>query len=460
MSFNPVLTTKQTRAWDFLEKPDIREILFGGAKYGGKSWFLCVWSYSFALSFADKFKIPKSDNPLPIGFLGRKVAKNFSDTTLETWFKTIPANGYVARGKPVELIIDNRVKLHTGGLDNRETINKFNSAEYAFFAIDQAEETTEDDISLLRAATFGRLVVQNKAVDGKGLFTANPRICWLKDEFIENPAKSRRFVSALPTDNPYCSQAYIDNLKDAFKHRPELLRAYLYGDWSGIEGVNQVIRDVWLERALRMPSLFMGKVISCDVARFGDDKTIALVLEGTEIVERLEMVSSRTTAVSDALVELSKRHSDCEIVVDEIGVGGGVVDELHKSGRRVISFNSSNKAENPEKFYNLRAEAWWMVGEHFAHGEIGCRKMSPELRKQLTVPCYDFRNGKIIIEPKDAIKERLGSSPDEADSFIMGVWAVKRVRPRVQYQNYGQSTAYRNDLLTHSKCSGQLFGRR
>ena len=129
INFNPTLTMKQTAAWDYLEQPDIDEILYGGAKYGGKSWFLCVWSYLFACEFAKKYKIPQSDNPLPIGFLGRKVAKNFCDTTLETWFKTIPYDGYVAKGNPVELIIDNRVKIHTGGLDNRETINKFNSAE-------------------------------------------------------------------------------------------------------------------------------------------------------------------------------------------------------------------------------------------------------------------------------------------------------------------------------------------
>ena len=173
----------------------------------------------------------------------------------------------MVKGKPVDIIIDNRVKIHTGGLDNRETVNKFNSAEYAFFCIDQAEETTQDDISLLRAATFGRLVVNGKPIDGKGLFTANPRECWLKDEFIDNPKSTRKFVPALPTDNPHCTQKYIDNLKDAFKHRPELLKAYLLGDWSALAAANQVILGSWVERAMNLPSILVGKIISCDVAR-------------------------------------------------------------------------------------------------------------------------------------------------------------------------------------------------
>ena len=115
VEFNPKLSIKQTEAWDCLERPDIDEILYGGAKYGGKSWFLCVWAYLFACSFTVQHNIPQTDNPLPVGFLGRKVAKNFSDTTLETWFKTIPAEGYVAKGKPTDLIIDDRLLVYILG---------------------------------------------------------------------------------------------------------------------------------------------------------------------------------------------------------------------------------------------------------------------------------------------------------------------------------------------------------
>ena len=124
-----------------------------------------------------------------------------------------------------------------------------------------------------------------------------------------------------------------------------------------------------------------------------------------------------------------------------------MIDELHQNGRRVIAFNSSNKADNPDKFVNLRAEAWWTLAEHFAHGEIGCRNMTTELHSQLTSPCYDFRNGKILIEPKEIIKQRIGRSPDEADTYVMGIWAVKQARPEIQYQNYGRKSSADNDNI-------------
>jgi len=126
-----------------------------------------------------------------------------------------------------------------------------------------------------------------------------------------------------------------------------------------------------------------------------------------------------------------------------------VIDELHKNGRRVIAFNSSNKADYPEKYYNQRAQAWWELGQHFAKGEIGCQRMSDNLRAELATPTYSFRNGKVLIEPKDKIKERLGRSPDEADCYVMGVWAVKRAQPEIQYVNRGQQhSSYGTNTLT------------
>jgi len=446
VNFNPVLSEKQTLAFDCLEDDGIDEILYGGAKYGGKSWFLCAWAYKFACDFARRYKIPQSKNPLPIGFLGRKVAKNFSDTTLETWFKTIPNDGYVAKGKPVDLIIDNRVKIHTGGLDNRETINKFNSAEYAFFCIDQAEEVTEDDVALLRGATFGRLVVNEQVMPGKGLFTANPRNCWLKNEFINNPTPKRRFIPALPTDNPYCTQRYIDNLTDAFKHRPELLRAFLLGDWSAIDDPTAVMKAVWLEDAKRRTPIpeKLKHYLVCDTARFGDDKTIIGRFVNTDCVEKLEFGKTKTTEISSRLAIESNNHGRIPIVVESVGsdIGAAVIDELLSLGHEAFVYCPQGASTEIDpftrkpKFYNLRAEAWWKASTMLADGfvewngikyVVSCPNIDQTIIDQLLQPTYDHRNGKLLIEPKASIKERLGRSPDDADMFVIGLWAFDKV---------------------------------
>ena len=103
---------------------------------------------------------------------------------------------------------------------------------------------------------------------------------------------------------------------------------------------------------------------------------------------------------------------------------------MYELGRNVMPFNGSEKADRDRKYYNRRAEAWWECAEHLSKAELGCRNMSADLRKDLTAPRYDYRNGRILIEPKADIKARLNRSPDKGDCYVMGVWGLKRMRPR------------------------------
>ena len=222
------LTSRQWGAWEALSDPGVREVLYGGAKGGGKSHLLCVWAYMRAYQIACDHDLRRSKNPPHVGWMGRKLANTFTATTLATWRRVIPEGCYELRGgterDPTHILIDGRVAIDYGGLDRQEVVQKFNSAEYAFLAIDQAEEVTKDDIAALRASL--RMTLGGKSLGYKTLFTANPRQCWLKDEFVVVRSDGRRFIQALPSDNPYLPAGYLDTLESAFKHRPELLDAY------------------------------------------------------------------------------------------------------------------------------------------------------------------------------------------------------------------------------------------
>ncbi len=200
------------------------------------------------------------------------------------------------------------------------------------------------------------------------------------------------------------------------------------------EGYNQLISDAWIAKAVLADPYMSGKVIACDPARFGDDEAVILALKGTEIVEKVSYRKSRTTTLSSKIHELSRQMDNCPCVVDEIGIGAGVVDELIQLGRKTIGFNSSAKptaglttSEGWPVFYNLRAEAWWTAARMFAEGDVCCRNMYPELRQELCIPTYYYRLGKVLVEPKEDIKERIGKSPDHADCYIMGVYTIKQM---------------------------------
>jgi hypothetical protein len=459
------LTERQSEAKIRLAQPATSALLYGGAKGGGKSWFLCVWCYNYACELIGRFGLKPSEHPPHVGWMGRKQAVEFAGTTLQTWREWIPPETYTIKSgtekDPKHINIMGCVCIDFGGLDKQENINKFNSAEYGFIAIDQAEETSRDDVSVAQGSL--RLKIKGVPLSYKELYTANPRNCWLRDEFIINPLPGNVFVPALPRDNPHLPPDYEQKLVRAFGYRPELLRAYRDGDWSVIEGADQVILDAWLVRARSAIGIYNGTILVCDPARFGDDMTEIMLLNGTEIEQQESMPYSRTTEVSSRLTELSRQNDDCTIVVDDTGVGGGVTDELYERGRHVIPFNGSEKADDPETYYNKRAEAWWECGEDFSQTRIGCWQMSYELRQDLCAPTYSFRNDRILIEKKDSIKERLGRSPGKGDCYVMGIWALKRAAPKVPLPfyvsaalNLSHPTARDNNILTR----GFRVGRR
>lgn len=180
-------------------------------------------------------KIDKVSHPIPVGFMGRKRSTDFKNTTLETWKREIPAELYRINKAEQSIIIDEKVKFNYGGLDDQESINKFNSAELAFLAIDQAEETNRDDISVLEGSL--RLKFNGITPPYKVFYTANPRNCWLKQDFVKGGRPNAIFIKALPSDNPHLPENYEDRLKSAFGYNGSLLQAYLYGEWDVFEGM-------------------------------------------------------------------------------------------------------------------------------------------------------------------------------------------------------------------------------
>lgn len=425
-------TARQEQAYGLLLLAQVLELLFGGAKGGGKSWFLCVWCYARAIEIIKQFNLQPSEYPLAIAFMGRKQSVDFTNTTLETWKQIIPSESYHIREQDKEIVIADTVKIDFGGMDREENIQKFNSAEYAFFALDQAEEITEDEILALRASL--RLAINGKHPAYKGLMTANPAACWLKPEFILAPAPDRRFIPALPGDNPHLPEGYADKLKYTYRHRPELLEAYLFGSWDSFEGVDQVIRDLWVQAARdrKFHIARPHKLVVCDPARFGDDETVIYDMTETQIAREEVYGKKDLMYTANRLFVHAKEHGGddgpCPIALDITGLGAGAADRLKEMGAEVIAIESAAKSSDPDKYGNFRAEMWNKAALMFSDGDIALQHESLELAAQLCTPKYHFRAGRMFVESKEEIKKRLNRSPDHADTYVMGLAALIYLR--------------------------------
>ena len=78
----------------------------------------------------------------------------------------------------------------------------------------------------------------------------------------------------------------------------------------------------------------------------------------------------------------------------------------------------SGRAADP-RYENKRTEMYFEAVDWIRKGGALPPDTSQELIAALTRTTYSFRGDRLLLEPKDQVKARLGYSPDDADAFAL-----------------------------------------
>lgn len=187
-------------------------------------------------------------------------------------------------------------------------------------------------------------------------------------------------------------------------------------------GFNTLLSLAEVERAMLrdvQPSAYehIQKRLGVDVARFGDDRTIIFPRQGIKAFKPVEMRNARSNQIAARVAQAkAKWGSEAEFVDGTGGYGAGVIDDLLQAGHSPVEVQFAGKADDP-RYYNKRSEMWFRMSEWVQAG--GCLPNLPELVRELSAPTYTFQNGRLLLEPKEQIKDRLGYSPDMADALAL-----------------------------------------
>lgn len=174
--------------------------------------------------------------------------------------------------------------------------------------------------------------------------------------------------------------------------------------------------------------------IGVDVARFGDDESVITPRRGRVAGPQVVIHGAPTTAVAGRALALARdpkwatKGERPLIVVDETGLGAGVVDILSEaSDVETIGVNASEKADSDD-YAKMRDQLWFAAETWLREGgAIPGDAEHSKLYSELVAPCYSFDSrGRRKVESKDEIKKRLRRSPDRADSLCLAV-----VKPQV-----------------------------
>lgn len=249
-------------------------------------------------------------------------------------------------------------------------------------------------------------------------------------------AKSRTFIPASLKDNPILEATGYAATVDAM---PEPYRSLLKGGWGAgkIEDPWQLIPSAWVRaaearHAARPTPTTPLSAVGADIARGGKDRMSIAKFYDTWLapIETHPGVSVTNGPKGAALL---LPYAGVPLGVDVISIGSSVYDSLQANDVPVAGINFGAGA--PEflrtrngnlKFKNIRAAAYWKLREALdpAHGDGLALPDDPELREELCAPRFEVTAQGIQIEPKDAIKQRLGRSPDKADAVALAYYTL------------------------------------
>lgn len=167
------------------------------------------------------------------------------------------------------------------------------------------------------------------------------------------------------------------------------------------------------------------KYITADIARLGSDKTTVFVWDGFRVIDVISKDVTRVNESVDIINDQKRKWNvnTSNIIVDEDGVGGGVVDYL-----KCIGFVNNSKPlkvnGKTENFANLKTQCYYKLAETLNRNEIyvSCndeveRLLSEEL-EWVRLP-KEVDTSRISLMSKDDVKKNIGRSPDYSDGLMM-----------------------------------------
>ena len=158
-------------------------------------------------------------------------------------------------------------------------------------------------------------------------------------------------------------------------------------------------------------------VIGVDPARFGADATVIAVRQGRDIVKIIRHRGDDTMTVVGHVIEAIEEYKPTLVVIDEGGLGAGIVDRLKEQRYKIKGINFGNKSKNPIMYGNMRAQMWGDMREWLKTASIpNDRFLKTDLISPMMKP--DSR-GTIFLESKKDMKARGLASPDAADAICV-----------------------------------------
>jgi phage terminase large subunit len=426
-----------TKAIDYLNRltsNDTTDDSFGGGAGGSKSFTTVYWQ------LMSRFAYPNTR-----GFFARTSLKLLRGSTSQTFRKVlkkldVPKELIKFNGTDNFWQFDNGSRIDYIDCTKEPTdpeYERFGSFEFTNGVFEECGAIPYKAFSVLKTRT-GRDNNDKYNLTNKVASTFNPTKTWVYQHYYKpykeaKMPKDRSFIPALVYDNPFAPQTYIQNLESSTDNT--IRQRLLYGNFDYDDN------DLKLYNYDCIINMFSNYIvqdnsvmrITCDVARFGRDKTIICVWKEWELVKIVTIAQSDLVYVVNEIERLREQYnvSKSNVCVDSDGVGGGVQDFGGYKGfvansKAVDDRTKEEKEKNPINYSNLKSQCAYKLQDVINNNLIRISANISIEDKELLIEDLDSyeaykvdNDSKMSIIPKEKQKEKLGRSPDFGDNFLI-----------------------------------------
>ena len=422
-------TSKQKEAFKYLLDNETTELLFGGGAGGGKSYLGCLWLLKCCINY-----------PGTRYLMGRAQLKTLKESTLLTFFYVCKQWGlksglhytYNSMGAVIKFWNGSEIYLKDLFMyPSDPEFDELGSTEFTAAFIDEASQITEKAYQIVRSRIRYRL--DEFGLIPKTLIATNPTKNFIYADFYKAAKDGqlqpyKKFVQALAKDNQFISQHYIENLNKLDKISKERL---LFGNWEYDDDPSRLFNYEALVQMFTNPfnpTIRPRRYLSVDVARFGDDSTV-VIMWNNWFIEKIWASKKQSTLETQNFIEKVRNEYNIprqSVVVDEDGIGGGIVDNL--PGIRGFVNNSSPIEVNLKKnnFANLKSQCYFLLADFVNTNQIGITPdVNIDMKKLIIADLEQIKHHnpdkdeKLRVTPKEELKELLRRSPDFGDAIMM-----------------------------------------
>jgi len=410
----------------FHQAPE-RGRLFGGAIRGGKT--VCGVAEGIQLSL---------DYPGNVGIMARQNLPAFKRTVMVELEKYIDylypkiITQHHSTDHYIQFYNGSRI-WYTGLGDDTRGLASQMGTTIGWFFIDQVEECSEMHFNNL----LGRLSLNLKDIKLKYFLTANPMPGWVKMRFIESHPDDFIYIPSLPKDNPYLPENYEAELRAIYPE--EIVKAWLDGDWDVMEGGNFLFPYAQIRAAVNREVDIKDndiKWLGQDVAREGDDSSIATIRQGGKVIYTDSWAKTDLMESTGIILQKIERFNidPKNVNLDAVALGAGIYDRLREQKVYINGIIAGGEPMDKEHYVNSRAEMYDNLRKRFEAGTISIPDDQDLIAQLSSIRFKIASDKKLQIVSKEEMKRTYHlKSPDKADSLALAFYEPKINNPAIRW---------------------------